>query len=41
VDAAGNARIPARAETLKILRLMGDYRPMLMLRGESDGCGAR
>jgi hypothetical protein len=38
---AGNASIPNRAETLKVLRLMGDYRPMLMLRGDSDGYGAR
>ena len=35
------ARIPSRVETLKVLRLMGDYRPMLMLRGEDDGYGAR
>jgi len=41
VDAPGNARIPGRAETLKLLQLMGEYRPMLMLRGESDGYGAR
>lgn len=41
MDAPGNARIPNRAETLKVLRLMGDYRPMLMLRGASDGYGAR
>ncbi len=41
MDAPGNARIPNRAETLKVLRLMGDYRPMLMLRGASDGYGSR
>ncbi len=41
MDAPGNTGIPSRAETLKVLRLMGDYRPMLMLRGESDGYGAR
>lgn len=41
MDAPENARIPARAETLKVLRLMGDYRPILMLRGDSDGYGAR
>jgi hypothetical protein len=41
VDAAGDGRIPNRAETLKVLRLMGDYRPMLMLRGDTDGYGAR
>lgn len=39
--AAGNAHIPNRTETLKVLRLLGDYRPMLMLRGDSDGYGAR
>jgi hypothetical protein len=41
VDAPRNASIPNRAETLKVLRLMGDYLPMLMLRGDSDGFGAR
>ena len=41
MDAPGNDSIPNRAETLKVLRLMGDYRPMLMLRGASDGFGAR
>ncbi len=41
MDAPGDARIPNRAETLKVLRLMGDYQPMLMLRGDSDGYGAR
>lgn len=41
VDVSGNASIPGRAEMLKVLKLMGDYRPMLMLRGDSDGFGAR
>lgn len=33
--------MPNRAETLKVLRLMGDYQPILMLRGDTDGYGAR
>ena len=33
--------IPDRAETLKVLRLMGTYRPMLMLVGDDDGFGTR
>lgn len=33
--------IPSRAETLKVLRLMGDYAPILMLAGDKDGYGAR
>jgi hypothetical protein len=41
MDASGNTPIPNRAETLKVLRLMGDYQPMLMLGGEADGYGAR
>jgi hypothetical protein len=41
VDAPGNAPIPNRAETLKVLRRMGDYEPMLMLAGDADGYGAR
>ncbi|NJD34897.1 MAG: hypothetical protein FIA96_08705 [Betaproteobacteria bacterium] len=41
MEAPGDGRIPNRAETLKVLRLMGDYRPMLMLRGDTDGYGAR
>ena len=41
MDAPGNAPIPNRAETLKVLRRMGDYEPMLMLAGDADGYGAR
>lgn len=41
MDAAGNFFIPNRAETLQVLRLMGDYAPMLMLSGAADGFGAR
>lgn len=41
MDAPENALIPNRAETLKVLRLMGDYQPILMLRGDTDGYGAR
>lgn len=37
----GDTLIPNRAETLKVLRLMGDYQPILMLGGEADGYGAR
>jgi hypothetical protein len=33
--------IPSRAETLKVLRLMGDNEPILMLPGDPDGYGAR
>lgn len=33
--------IPSRAETLKLLRLMGDFAPMLMLCGDTDGFGDR
>ena len=41
MDASGNTPIPNRAETLKVLRLMGDYQPMLMLGCEPDGYGTR
>jgi hypothetical protein len=41
MDASGTSPIPNRAETLKVLRLMGDYAPMLMLRGDADGFGDR
>ena len=33
--------IPNRAQTLEVLRLMGAYRPLLMLPGDDDGYGAR
>lgn len=33
--------IPNPAETLKVLRLMGEYEPILMLTGSDDGYGTR
>lgn len=33
--------IPNRAQTLEVLRLMGAYRPILMLPGDDDGYGTR
>ncbi len=33
--------IPNRADTLKVLRLMGDHRPILMLKGSDDDYGTR
>ena len=33
--------IPNRVETLRVLRLMGDYEPLLMLAGSDDGYGKR
>lgn len=33
--------IPSRAETLKVLRLMGKHQPILMLTGDDDGYGTR
>ncbi|HZV55498.1 MAG TPA: hypothetical protein VFF82_11210 [Rhodocyclaceae bacterium] len=33
--------IPNRAYTLKVLRLMGDHEPILMLTGDADGYGTR
>lgn len=33
--------IPERALTLEVLRLMGENRAILMLRGDDDGYGAR
>jgi hypothetical protein len=33
--------IPARAETLEVLQLMGDFEPILMLPGDADGFGTR
>lgn len=33
--------IPTRAQTLAVLRLMGTYRPILMLPGAEDGGGRR
>ena len=33
--------VPYRAETIKVLSLMGKYAPILMLSGDADGYGAR
>lgn len=42
MDASSPASpIPSRAQTLDVLRHMGTYRPMLMLRGSDDGYGTR
>ena len=38
---APTSSIPDRAQTLKILRLMGNCRPILMLPGDEDGYGTR
>lgn len=35
------ATVPLRAQTLQILRLMGDFEPILMLTGDDDGYGSR
>jgi hypothetical protein len=35
------SKIPDRVETLRVLRLMGDYEPLLMLVGSADGYGTR
>jgi len=36
-----SSSIPNRVETLSVLRLMGDYEPILMLTGSDDGYGTR
>ncbi|MBI5110053.1 MAG: hypothetical protein HZA62_15055 [Rhodocyclales bacterium] len=36
-----DSAIPSRAETLKLLQLMGRYAPMLMLCGDDKGFGCR
>ena len=33
--------IPSRAETLEILRMMGDFEPILMLASDGEGYGTR
>ncbi len=38
---SNSSPIPSRAETLKVLRLMGDYDQILMLTGSEDGYGTR
>ena len=35
------ASIPHRAETLQVLRLMGNFEPILMLGGDDEGYGTR
>ncbi|RLJ65328.1 hypothetical protein [Sulfurisoma sediminicola] len=39
--APATTAIPNRAETLKVLRLMGGDKPILMLPGDADGYGTR
>lgn len=41
MDPSPPAPIPNRAQTLEVLRLMGSYRPLLMLPGADDGYGTR
>lgn len=41
MDPDGNQPISSRTETLKVLRLMGDDAPILMLAGDADGYDAR
>jgi hypothetical protein len=41
MPASPSSSIPNRVETLRVLRLMGDYEPILMLVGSDDGYGTR
>lgn len=41
METQGAHLIPHRAETLKVLRLMGTHAPIMMLRGEDNGFGCR
>jgi hypothetical protein len=41
MDSPPNTPIPNRAQTLEVLRLMGSFRPILMLPGDDDGYGSR
>lgn len=41
MEPASRLPIPNRAETLRVLRLMGDCEPILMLTGSDDGYGTR
>jgi hypothetical protein len=41
MPASPSSLIPNRVETLRVLRLMGDYEPILMLTGSDDGYGTR
>ena len=36
-----SSKIPRRAETLQVLRLIGERQPLLMLSGSDDGYGTR
>lgn len=41
MNTAAITSIPHRAETLQVLRLMGNFQPILMLGSNSDGYGTR
>lgn len=41
MDCPAKTPIPRRAETLKVLRLMGNFAPILMLGNDPDGYGTR
>ena len=41
MDSSRIPLIPNRAQTLDVLRLIGTYRPILMLPGDDDGYGTR
>jgi hypothetical protein len=41
MDSPATRPIPNRAETLEVLRLMGDFEAVLMLSGDADGFGTR
>jgi hypothetical protein len=36
-----SSKVPRRAETLQVLRLIGERQPLLMLVGSDDGFGTR
>ncbi|AXS80083.1 hypothetical protein [Dechloromonas sp. HYN0024] len=36
-----HATVPLRAETLQVLRLISEFEPLLLLRGDDDGYGSR
>lgn len=41
MNASPTHLIPDRAQTLVVLRLLRQHRPMLMLKGDDDGYGSR
>src|SRR5690349_20931027 len=41
MDSSPTNSIPSRAETLKVLRLMGEHAQILMLTGDADDYGTR